>query len=228
MTNSKTPGWGCGHDCRDASCTGCKVVDWSLVPASCGCPKAGCKGMNDPKLPANCRFKAPRKPKLLILGHGRHGKDTVAEILRDHHGFSFASSSFFAAEMVVRPALAACGVTYDTLEECYADRVNYRSFWYEAISAYNRGGTSRLAEAILVDHDAYVGMRSNREFEASRKLFDIVVWVDATLRGLPLEPTSSLDIVYDPKTMALIDNNGTLEDLREEVAAFATALSYVR
>jgi hypothetical protein len=32
------------------------------------------------------------KPKLLVIGHGRHGKDTVCEMLRDHYGYTFESS----------------------------------------------------------------------------------------------------------------------------------------
>ena len=168
----------------------------------------------------NISFRPPlradndnRRPKLLIIGHGRHGKDTVGELLRDEHGFSFVSSSFFAAERVVRPALAACGVVYDTLEECYADRVNFRAFWYEAIKAYNGGGKSRLAEEILKEYDMYVGMRSGAEYLASRELFDHVLWVDACARGVPLEPRDSFDIDYDPETMIFVDNNGPPEEL---------------
>ncbi len=157
-----------------------------------------------------------RKPKLLVLGHARHGKDTVAEILRDHYGYSFASSSLFAAEKCVRPALAACGVTYASLEECYADRANHRGFWYEAISAYNGGGRSRLAEEILKGHDVYVGMRSNAEYLASRSLFDYVLWVDASKRK-PLEPEASFNIPFDHSWMIQVNNNGTLRQLNAEV-----------
>lgn len=35
-TSHKQPGWGCGHDCRDYDCTGCKVTDpvaAGLVPS---------------------------------------------------------------------------------------------------------------------------------------------------------------------------------------------------
>lgn len=101
--------------------------------------------------------------RLLILGHGRHGKDTVAEILRDHHGMSFMSSSFAAAELVCRPYLDALGITYSTAEECYADRINHRAAWHDAIKAYNREDPARLAKDILADNDCYVGMRSNRD-----------------------------------------------------------------
>ena len=38
-------------------------------------------------------------PRLLILGHCRHGKDTLAEILRDEFGMTFESSSQSAADI---------------------------------------------------------------------------------------------------------------------------------
>lgn len=162
-----------------------------------------------------------RKPKLLIIGHGRHGKDTVAEILRDRHGFSFISSSLYAAEKVVRPALEACDVHYPNLDACYEDRVNFRAFWYEAIKAYNQGGTSRLAQGILSEYDMYVGMRSGNEYQASKHLFDYTVWVDATGRGMPLEPRSSFDIDFDAAEMIEVSNNGSFEDLEAEVDRLA-------
>jgi len=40
-------------------------------------------------------------PKLLVIGHGRHGKDTVCEILRDKYGFSFESSSQFCSKLFI-------------------------------------------------------------------------------------------------------------------------------
>ena len=42
-------------------------------------------GWQEPRL----RVRPVRKPKLLVIGHARHGKDTVSELLRDRHGFSF-------------------------------------------------------------------------------------------------------------------------------------------
>lgn len=161
--------------------------------------------------------------KLLILGHARHGKDTVAELLRDNYGLSFVSSSYFAGEKAVRPALAACGVTYDSMDECYEDRVNWRAFWYEAISAYNKAAPKTLAEQILVDHDMYVGMRSARELEASRDLFDHVIWVDADARA-PLEDRSSFDIDFNASTMIRVDNNSDLVQLNNELFSLGRRL----
>lgn len=168
------------------------------------------------------------KPRLLILGHARHGKDTVAEILRDKHGFDFRSSSFFVAEQVVRPELARRGIVYDSLEDCYADRVNHRATWRDIIADYNEADPSRLSAAILEVADVYVGMRTHREFVASVYLFDAILWVDASRRGVPPEGRDSMDIEYNAKLMWWIDNNGSLSDLENEAGRFIAALSEER
>lgn len=157
------------------------------------------------------------KPRLLILGYARHGKDTVAEILRDDFGFAFVSSSMFLAEKVVVPYLAERGITYDSLEAAYEDRVNHRAAWHHAIAAYNENDPTLLAREILKVADIYVGMRSQREYEAVYALFDAVLWVSAEDRGLPPEPRSSMDISYELGRMHFINNSGTLADLHEEV-----------
>jgi hypothetical protein len=41
----------------------------------------------------------------MIMGHARHGKDTVCEILRDTYGFTFESSSMAAARYAIYPVL---------------------------------------------------------------------------------------------------------------------------
>jgi hypothetical protein len=47
--------------------------------------------------------------KLLVIGHGRHGKDTVCEFLRDDYGYSFESSSQFCSKLFI----------YDNLKDKY-------------------------------------------------------------------------------------------------------------
>jgi hypothetical protein len=154
------------------------------------------------------------KLKLMILGHARHGKDTVAEILRDSLKLKFASSSFAAAERVMVPFLASKGITYASLDECYADRVNHRQDWYAQIKAFNTPDCARLAREIYADNDIYVGMRSEAELNAVRKegLYDYSIWVDRSKHAAP-EPPTSCSVT---KEMAnyVIDNNGTLEQLK--------------
>lgn len=159
--------------------------------------------------------------KLLIIGHGQHGKDTVAELLLERlPSLSFKSSSHFAAEAVVRPALEAIGIDYPSLEACYEDRVNHREFWKQSIADYCQP-PERLATEILAENDIYVGMRTRREFEASKHLFDHIVWVDRSYR-LPDDPTCELNI-HDADSA--IDNNSSMQHLRREVVGLA---EYVR
>ena len=161
-----------------------------------------------------------QKPKILVLGHARHGKDTVGEILRDRYGLTFESSSFFLAAKVVRPEMERRGITYGSLDECYADRVNHRALWREIIGEYNGKDPSLLARSILEVADMYVGMRTQREYVAAIPLFDVIVWVDASGRGVPPEGRDSMTIEYDQKTMKTINNDGTLADLEREVDDF--------
>lgn len=159
------------------------------------------------------------KIKLMILGYARHGKDTVAEILRDNLNLKFASSSFAAAEKVMVPFLAAKGITYATLDECYADRVNHRQDWYEQIKAYNTPDGARLAREIYKDNDIYVGMRSEAELEAVYKegLYNYSIWVDRSKHVAP-EPSTSCSVTQEMANYTL-DNNGTLEQLKVKTLA---------
>jgi hypothetical protein len=156
-----------------------------------------------------------KRPKILVLGHGRHGKDTVAELLQQHYGLSFESSSMFAGKQIMfehfnrSPDLPS----YESFEECYADRVNHRGEWHRQISDYNRPDKARLCREILEESDMYVGMRCSKEYEASKHLFDHVLWVDASDRGMPYEGKDSFNISYDPDEMLWISNNGDLDDL---------------
>lgn len=153
--------------------------------------------------------------KLLILGSGRHGKDSVAEIIRDLYGLSFMSSSWATCSEVVYPAIKF-KYGYESAVDCYNDRHNHREEWFCLISRYNTPDKSSLAKLILSRCDVYVGLRCPVEFEASRHLFDHILWVDASKR-LPIEP--SMRIEFDVNDMILINNNGSECDLEDEVVS---------
>lgn len=148
--------------------------------------------------------------RILIGGHSRHGKDTVAELL----GLPFESSSMAAAHEVVFPAMRSA---YSTAEECFNDRHNRRAEWYRLISEYNQPDPTRLARRVLEKSSVYVGMRNRLEFLACRhaRLFDITIWVDASKR-LPPEGDDSITVLAHEFDI-VIDNNGTIEALREKV-----------
>lgn len=159
------------------------------------------------------------RPRILLMGYARHGKDTVAEIMRDKYGLSFQSSSMFCAEHVVMPAMAQeYGIRYDTAEDCFNDRAHWRSAWYNIIKNYNSPDATRLGRAIFSEFDIYAGVRSSTEFNAMRNatdVFDLALWVDRSMH-LPPEPKNSCTV--EPwMAHYTIDNNGTLEDLERNI-----------
>lgn len=157
------------------------------------------------------------RPKLMILGHARHGKDTVGEWFVQK-GYTFVSSSRFVGEKAVYPKhleLAPPGSVHHipTFEEFFELRGQNRAFWYDAIAAYNRPDRSRLGRELFAEYDMYVGLRNAAELHALKlnKAYDLSVFVDASERCQP-EPSTSMTI---KPWMAdvILDNNGTLEDL---------------
>ena len=152
----------------------------------------------------------------MILGHARHAKDTVAEIIKDIAGLSFESSSKMCMELFLYDSIKDV-LDYKSMNECFEDRVNHRKLWNSLITAYNYHDPARLAREIFTRRDMYVGIRSNREFDAAKEegLFDCAIWVDASNR-LPLEPPDSFDISVD-KADFVIDNNGKEIELPEKV-----------
>lgn len=157
--------------------------------------------------------------KLLIIGMGRHGKDTVAEILNEEFGLTFMSSSQAAADIFLYEKLKP-EMGYTSPEECYTDRHNHRVRWHDEISGYNTPDKARLAKGIMASNDIYVGMRSKAEIEECRKigLFDCVIWVDADRRVSYQEGKDSMDITKWDADIVM-DNNGSLCGLRAATIA---------
>ena len=153
------------------------------------------------------------KFKLLVIGHGRHGKDTVCEMLRDDYGYTFESSSKFCSKFFIFEALKE-KYGYANEEECYADRHNHRAEWYDAICAYNVPDAATLGREMFDAYDIYCGLRNKREFFAMQNtgVFDYCIWVDRS-DHLPPESKDSMSL---EQWMAdfTIDNNSTLEDLK--------------
>lgn len=155
------------------------------------------------------------KPKILILGHGGHGKDTVAAMLAKLTGMKFTSSS-----------RAALDVIYPTLKEIYGNtdkmwyfnmRRSHRLLWKELISLYNTPDKAALTKHILKDNDIYVGMRSLDEYEASKDLFDHIIYVDAFTRLGEDGIDPSMEIPYEEFKHITVWNNKSLEHTEEQL-----------
>lgn len=151
--------------------------------------------------------------KILILGHGGHGKGLAAKILALKLGVKATSSSWFVCKPVVYPKMKKLGYKYNSAEECYKDRRNHRDLWKSIISDYN-SPADRLSKDILVDHHIYDGMRCRAEFESSKGLFDTIVWVDRS----EYEPNDSSNELTQSDCDVIINNNGTETDLFFEIS----------
>lgn len=163
--------------------------------------------------------------KLLLIGYGRHGKDTVAEYLRDNHGLTFKSSSMHCAENVVYPALKDM-YNYKTIEDCFNDRSNHRAEWYDLISDYCRDDLARIGREIFAVSDIYCGLRNKREFHSIKNngLVDFTIWVDRS-DYLPPEDRSS-NTLEPWNADFVIDNNGTLEQLYRNIEDLYNHLAF--
>lgn len=158
-----------------------------------------------------------RQPRVMVLGNARHGKDTVCAILKRDYGLTFESSSHFVAERAVRPALAADGITYDSFDDMYADRVNRRAAWFDAIAAYNSPDLARLGKELYGQHDLYCGIRNKAELNELKRqgIVEFTIWVDASRRCDPESRTSCSVDANDADF--ILDNNGPVEALPEQV-----------
>jgi len=154
--------------------------------------------------------------KLIIAGHGDHGKDEVCKILERERGVTFTSSSKIASELFIFDALKD-KYGYKTIEECHADRRNHRTEWHDLIVEYNSEDPARLLRQVFERCDIYNGIRNPDEFYAGKKekQFYTSIWVDASQR----KPSESEDSNKMKAKFCdhILDNNGPKEELEEIV-----------
>lgn len=161
--------------------------------------------------------------KICLIGHARHGKDTVAEMMGKHFGFKHMSSSQAASDIFLYEALKD-RYGYRTPIECFEDRVNHRKEWFDMICEYNQSNPGRLASEIMQVANVYTGMRSKREIDAclANGIFDLVIGVFNPLAKL--ENFTSFDIDIWRDSHFVIPNSGSLEDLEQKILALKDLL----
>lgn len=153
--------------------------------------------------------------KFFVVGYGRHGKDTFAEKV---WGPGIPSSSMVCAEDVAFPVLRD-KYGYKNPQECFDDRHNHRSEWYEAIKEFNTPDLTALSRVIFAKFPVYIGIRNHEEmlaYAAAERC--LIVWVDRS-EVLPPESTESMTITKDMADV-VIDNNGSLLYLDIQIERF--------
>lgn len=165
------------------------------------------------------------KKKICIIGHARHGKDTLAEMINQRYGYKSESSSQAASRLFLYDALKD-KYGYKTPEECFEDRVNHRAEWFDMICEYNKNYPGQLAADIMKSNDIYTGMRSNRELHAciDDGIFDLVIGVFDPMK--PLEPRDSFDIDIWKRSDIIIPNAQSLHALELRVELLKELLAH--
>lgn len=153
--------------------------------------------------------------KIAVLGLARSGKDTLSEHVSKTYGIDFKSSTYYIAEHIVFPELKD-KYGYKNLKECFDDRVNHREEWAELVGEYNKQDYTKLTKGILSESDLYCGLRCEKQLEASRHLFDLVIWVDATERLGVTEDSSSITVSKDMADI-IIENNADLDTFKGKI-----------
>jgi len=144
-------------------------------------------------------------------------------MLRDRHGLTFMSSSEAAAELIVFPALSKI-YNYETVKECFNDRANHRIEWFDLIREDEIKHPGRLTQYIFDNADCYLGMRSMEAFvyQVAKGDVDAIAWVDRSAH-LPADESNKLD---EANADWIIDNNGSLKDLKKNVDLFVKTLRF--
>ena len=173
-------------------------------------------------------------PNLVIIGPGRHGKDTAAEYLANTYGLR-APSPWDAglAEMVlplmratfgcktaedvkrIRHSIGYSAVGDPTQDFSPLHEVNMRAVLYEAITLT---GHERAYDTVMANSDVYIGARRIGELMYVKSKGAKVIWVDAYDRIPEREGSDSMELTVDEADF-IIDNSGTPQEMYDQLDA---------
>lgn len=157
-------------------------------------------------------------PIVAIVGHGRAGKDTAAEYLRDNTVLQYKGGCSYTGCTYVAQQL---GIDW---HEAWRTRHERRMEWYNILNEYRKDDPSRLIRDCLSHSDIVCGVRDRIELLAAKKekLIDLIVWID---RPVPVDPTVTFT-VEDADT--IIRNYTSFEDFYSRLRRFAAALNILK
>jgi len=158
--------------------------------------------------------------KILIVGPGGSGKDTVAQYIKE----SVRSLSYDPTTASTSRAIAFAiadlwkngyyepsddGLGGSKEEIVWRTRTDNRNTWmYVGNVLLSLDHCALVKWCLGRGNDIVTGVRTTRELEHSRSLFDLIIWVDRDR----VQPD---DIEFDwPICDIVINNNGTLTELR--------------
>ena len=156
--------------------------------------------------------------RVMVIGHGRAGKDTCCEILSELTGLKNAgTTSSYLAEFVAHKLGVSPEEAYSTRHESVA----MRQLWYETGNEIREKDPLVLIKMAYAVGDITGGVRDLAEilYDKEEGLSDLIIWVERA--SVPTDPTLKI-----PRSEAhvIIDNNGPIEELREKLRPLATLI----
>lgn len=155
---------------------------------------------------------------ILIVGHGRSGKDTAADLL---HGkgrllnagsLSWHALPFMAKELGITP------------QKAWDERHAKRQFWKDHLDTLRAHDTLFLVKLALKHGNIVTGLRAREEMDAAQAsgLFSSIVWIERP--GTPVDPT----VCFGPQDSTdILHNTGTLEDFEAKLLTWAKSENYL-
>lgn len=155
---------------------------------------------------------------ILIVGHGRSGKDTAAEFLHGRGSLRYAGSfswfalPFMAEHLGLPPQLA------------WERRHQNRKEWFDYCNWLRRDDPLFLARLALKSGNVVTGLRDRVEMDAARAsgLFSSILWIHRP--GNPVDPT--VKFTAADSTDYLV-NDGTLPAFEARVLRWAHEKGYL-
>lgn len=151
---------------------------------------------------------------LLIIGHGECGKDTAADMICRKTGLKSLPSSFVMRYVVFERMPRSMRERYGNADVAYLDRRKHRKLWFDAIAEWTADDRSKLVRTVLQHADIYTGLRQRDEFEESKDLFDLIIWIDRDICKVEDGESNQLN---KNDADVIIPNNDTLEELDRKI-----------
>jgi hypothetical protein len=152
-----------------------------------------------------------KTPKILIMGHGRAGKDVAALHLHQKFGLRYEGSvSWHMKEHMAEFLKLPVQTAWDTRHE-------HRMKWRKEIDRFREGDPARIVRRMLDTHDIIAGIRPRVEFEAVRDqgLIDCFVYIDR--EGIEEDPTFEM---CEDDADVVIRNNSTIPVFKRTLNQF--------
>jgi len=161
--------------------------------------------------------------RILINGHGGHGKDFLAERLATALSLRYVDASLvFAKHLRTRLPLG----WYASDEECLADKYQHRAGWYNEWRKFTQDNPTRMVDSVLTVSDIYCGLRDPIELEASLDKFDISIWVVDPSKER--EPSSSMRISSEGHDYLFVNPSNSPSAFKMNFVALTAYLSSIR